>query len=105
MVPLDPLAVATFVLAAIGAGIMIWFLVKKPALVTATKLILFAGILIFPAGAAFTGNVRGYEMSQDRRFCSSCHVMLPWTDDSDDATSNSLASRHARNPLFGERNC
>jgi nitrate/TMAO reductase-like tetraheme cytochrome c subunit len=101
----DPLVVSTIVLAALGAGIMIWFLIKKPALVTATKLLLLAGILIFPVGAAFTGNLRGYTVSQDREFCSSCHVMEPWTDDSNDNTSKSLASMHARNPLFGERNC
>lgn len=101
----DPLALGTIALAAIAAAIMIWFLVKRPALVSSTKMILFAGILVFPVGAASTGNVRGYVASQERPFCGSCHVMIPYTEDSDDPSSNTLAARHARSDLFGNKNC
>ncbi len=101
----DPLALATVVFAALAASVVIWFLWKQPALVSSTKLLLFAGILILPVGAAFTGNVRGYEVSQGREFCGSCHVMIPYTEDSNNPASKTLAARHARTELFGEKNC
>lgn len=101
----DPLAIATIVFAAVAFAIMLWFLSSKPALVTSTKLILFAGILIFPICAAFTGNLHGYSVSQERGFCGGCHVMVPYTDDSNDPASKTLAAMHSKNPLFGERNC
>lgn len=101
----DPLAAGTIAFAALAAAIMVWFLVEKPALVSSTKLILFAGILILPVAAASTGNVHGYVASQERPFCGSCHVMLPYTDDSNDPGSKTLAALHSRTELFGEKNC
>jgi cytochrome c-type protein NapC len=52
-----------------------------------------------------TGNVVGFETTMDRDFCASCHVMEPWTDDSMDPTSQTLAARHSRNKWFGAKNC
>lgn len=98
------LSVALF--CAIGAAlIVLWFLLRRPALDRTTKIILLAGIGVLPLGTAMTGNVAGFEATKARRFCGSCHVMTPYRDDSENLQSTSLASRHARNHLFGEENC
>ncbi len=102
---LDLLGLACILFALGALLIVVWFLVTRPPLLRATRLALLVGIGIFPIGAAMTGNVRGYLVSQQRPFCSSCHVMTPYTDDSDDPTSPTLASAHARNEAFGKTNC
>jgi cytochrome c-type protein NapC len=51
------------------------------------------------------GNVQGYEATKKRSFCGSCHVMALHAADSNDPKSGSLASRHARNAVFGAENC
>lgn len=91
---------------AAGAAILsLWFLVRRPALTRATKLVLLAAIGALPLAAAGTGNLAGYEATKARRFCGSCHVMTPYRNDSEDRASTTLAARHARNHLFGEENC
>lgn len=101
----DLLVVATIVFALVALGIMLWFLVRRPAITGATKLVLLAGIFVFPLLSAMSGNVSGYDTTQKRHFCGGCHVMIPYTDDAEDPNSKSLASMHARNELFGDRNC
>ncbi|MEP6864273.1 MAG: NapC/NirT family cytochrome c [Deltaproteobacteria bacterium] len=91
--------------AATSALLVIWFLVRRPALTSATKIVLLLAIGVLPIATAATGNVSGYEATKQRSFCGSCHVMTPYSADSDDPTSMTLASRHARNGLFGEANC
>ena len=44
-------------------------------------------------GAA--GLLAGYEATKSRHFCGSCHVMTPYSADSDDLHSTTLAARHA----------
>jgi cytochrome c-type protein NapC len=66
---------------------------------------LLLGLGVLPIGAAATGNIQGYETTEKRAFCGSCHVMSKHASDSEDPTSKSLAARHARNKLFGEDNC
>jgi cytochrome c-type protein NapC len=63
------------------------------------------GLGVFPIVAAAAGNIQGFEATKERKFCGSCHVMVPHASDSNDETSLSLASRHARNQLFGKENC
>jgi cytochrome c-type protein NapC len=101
----NPLLAAALGAAVISSVLMVWFLIRRPALSHATKLILLFGIGILPLTTAATGNVAGFEATKTRRFCASCHVMTPYGDDSADPKSTTLASRHARNPLFGEENC
>jgi len=101
----DPLALVAIGCAAIAAAILIWFLIKRPVLGGATKILLLLGLGVFPIATAGTGNVAGYQASKQRSFCGSCHVMEPWTDDSDDPDSQTLAARHARNDEFGDHNC
>lgn len=100
------LAAGAIACAGLATLIMLWFLVRRPKQLTrGTKLALFLGIGVFPLGTAATGNVSGFEATKQRSFCGSCHVMTPYSDDSNDQASLTLASRHARNDLFGEENC
>jgi len=101
----NPLFAAAVACAGASALLMLWFLIRRPPLTRATKLVLLAGIGVLPLTTATTGNVAGYEATKARRFCGSCHVMTPYRDDSQDPRSGTLASRHARNELFGHDNC
>jgi cytochrome c-type protein NapC len=91
--------------AGISALLVIWFLIRRPALTNATKIVLLLGIGVLPIATAATGNVAGFEGTKDRKFCGSCHVMTPYSEDSANPKSTTLASRHARNALFGDANC
>jgi cytochrome c-type protein NapC len=85
--------------------ILTWFVVRRPALDRHAKLLLFFGLGVFPIGAAGAANVQGYQATQKRAFCGSCHVMKPYTEDSANKASLGLASRHGRNAFFGRENC
>jgi cytochrome c-type protein NapC len=102
---LSPLALVSIALAVSAAAILVWFLIARPPLVRATKLALLLGLGILPIFAAATANIEGYVATQERRFCGSCHVMVPHATDSENPSSLGLASRHARNPFFGDKNC
>ena len=91
----SPLAVLECASAALSAIILVGYLVVRPPLGRAIKLWLLLGLGVFPIGAAFAGNVQGFEATKDRVFCGSCHVMALHQADSDDRASGSLASRHA----------
>lgn len=99
------LKVTAVVAAAISAVIIVWYLVKRPPLGRITKVMLLFGLGVMPIGVALTGNVAGFEYTLKREFCSSCHVMLPYTEDAADPKSNSLAAVHSRNPTFGGASC
>jgi hypothetical protein len=103
--PSSPLAILALVCAAISACILLVYLARAPALVRVTKVWLALGLGVFPIAAAAAGNIEGFEATKEREFCGSCHVMAQHAADSEDPTSNSLASRHARNAMFGTENC
>lgn len=96
---------AALLCAFLAAAILCWFLFLRPALSPATKLFLLFGIGVFPIGAAFTGNVVGFEHTMDREFCGSCHTMTPYTHDATNPASLSLAAVHTRNHKFGGQSC
>ena len=100
-----PLTIMALVCAAIAVAIIVIYLVRRPPLVGTTKLWLLLGLGVFPIGVAMAGNVEGFHATKQREFCGSCHVMIPHASDSDDPSSLSLASRHARNNFFGKENC
>jgi len=100
-----PLTLLALICAAVAAGILVTYLVRRPPLVGSTKLWLLLGLGVFPIGVAAAGNVEGFRATKQRTFCGSCHVMIPHASDSNDPNSFSLASRHARNHLFGDENC
>jgi cytochrome c-type protein NapC len=101
----DPLRAVAVASAGLAAVLVLWFLIRRPALSAATKLVLLFGIGAFPLATAATGNVSGYEATKARTFCGSCHVMTPYASDSANLESKTLAARHARNELFGDQNC
>jgi cytochrome c nitrite reductase small subunit len=103
--PTSPLAVIALAFALLSAIILLAYLIVRPPLVRATKAWLLLGLGILPIGVAFAGNVQGFEATKERAFCGSCHLMTLHEQDSDNLASLSLASRHARNAMFGTENC
>lgn len=103
--PSSPLSVLALACCAASGVILVGYIVLRPPLVHATRLWLLLGLGALPIAAAAAGNVQGFEATKSREFCGSCHVMAPHREDSDDPSSHSLASRHARNPMFGSDNC
>jgi cytochrome c-type protein NapC len=99
------LLAAALACAGASALLVLWYLVRRPALSHATKIVMLLGIGVLPLVTATTGNVAGFEATKTRQFCSSCHVMTPYGDDSSDLHSTTLAARHARNGFFGDDNC
>jgi cytochrome c-type protein NapC len=91
--------------AVIAAAILVGFLIVRPRRGPAPKLSLFLGLCVFPTATALVGNVQGYQATQERRFCGSCHVMIPYEADARDPHSNTLSARHARNAQFGAESC
>jgi nitrate/TMAO reductase-like tetraheme cytochrome c subunit len=100
-----PLTFMALVCAAISAGLLLFYLVRRPPLTNTVKVGLLLGLGVFPIGVAAAGNIEGFQATEKREFCGSCHVMTAHAADSDDRASASLASRHARNKLFGDDNC
>jgi nitrate/TMAO reductase-like tetraheme cytochrome c subunit len=103
--PFKPFLMVAVGCAGISALLVLWFLIRRPALTNATKLVLLAAIGILPLMTAATGNIAGFEATKARVFCASCHVMTPYGADSDNRQSKTLAARHARNELIGDENC
>jgi len=101
----DPFLVFALGCAALSVGLLIGYLIVRPKLSRATKLVLLFGIGLLPLGTAANGNVAGYHATKTRTFCSSCHVMTPFGDDASNPGSTSLAARHGRNEAFGDENC
>jgi nitrate/TMAO reductase-like tetraheme cytochrome c subunit len=103
--PTDPLVLLSLGLAGAAALLLLWFLLWRPKLTRVTKVVLLFAIGVLPIGTATTGNYAGFEATKARSFCGSCHVMTPYSNDSGDLHSTTLAARHARNAMFGEENC
>jgi cytochrome c-type protein NapC len=103
--PSSVLAWASLLGIAGAAAILLRQLVLSPPLHLRTKLLLALGLAVLPLFAAVTTTVEGMQRTTERDFCGSCHVMQAHVADAEDPASLSLASRHARNPFFGSRNC
>lgn len=105
---LPPLTwLGTVALACVGAAtaILVGYLARRPALTPPVKLLLLFGLGIFPIGAALAGNIANFQVTQQRQFCGSCHVMDPHAHDAADPESRSLAAHHSRIPHFGDQSC
>lgn len=101
----DVLRLAALIAAIIAIAILVWYLIQRPPLGRATKIVLLFGLGVMPFAVALAGNIAGFEYTMKRDFCGSCHVMLPYTEDAADPTSTSLASIHSRNMTFGHEAC
>lgn len=99
------MVIGALLCAVIAACILLWYLVRRPPMNWGTRFALLAGLGIFPLGTSMLGNVANYMHTQERAFCGSCHVMGPYQEDSENPASMTLASRHARNDVFGHENC
>jgi len=99
------LNLAALACAAAAAVVLLVYLVRRPPLTNATRLWLFAGLGPLPITAAMAGNVANLEVTKEREFCGSCHVMVPYTDDAANPRSTGLSAVHSRNPWFGNQSC
>jgi len=91
--------------AAAAAVILLVHLLRRREVTAATRVWLLLGLGVLPIVTAGTANIEGFEATQSRKFCGSCHVMTPHAEDSGDPKSVSLAAVHARNEYFGQNNC
>lgn len=91
--------------ATIAAGILLVHLVRRKPVDASTKLWLLMGLGVFPIASAATTNVAGFQATQSRAFCGSCHVMTPHASDALDPASRTTSAIHARNKYFGKDNC
>jgi nitrate/TMAO reductase-like tetraheme cytochrome c subunit len=103
--PQDLLRWGAIACAVASALVVLWYLVARPPLDLAAKIVLLFGIALFPIGTAFTGNIAGYEASKERSFCAGCHVMEPYLEGALDAEVRSLVAVHSQNEWFGEKSC
>jgi nitrate/TMAO reductase-like tetraheme cytochrome c subunit len=102
---LDAMGWVSVASAAMAATILVVHLVRQREVTAATRVWLLLGLGVLPLITAGTANVAGFEATQSRKFCGSCHVMIPHAEDSGDPKSLSLAAVHARNEYFGQNNC
>jgi len=105
---LDPTRILALLSLACSAGaalILVAYLWRKPKMGKSVKRWLFLGLGPLPIAAAVAGNVSNFELTKERRFCGSCHVMESYTKDAADLSSTTLASAHSRSPWFGDQSC
>lgn len=100
--PAGALAVVT---SAIAAGLLLHYLVRRPALTAGVRLQLLLGLAVFPFLAAVATTASGLQRTTEREFCGSCHVMGAHLADLSDPQSAGLAARHSHNKLMGGHPC
>ncbi|MEO6602502.1 MAG: NapC/NirT family cytochrome c, partial [Polyangiaceae bacterium] len=86
-------------------ALVLWYLIKRPPLDLRAKIVLLLGLGVFPFFCAVSSTIVGMEATTHREFCGSCHVMAAHYSNASDPLAQSLAARHSRNPLFGDRSC
>ena len=96
---------ASVAFAAVAAAILLVHLLRRRPIDATSKLWLLLGLGDFPIASAATSNVAGFQATQSRAFCGSCHVMIPHASDSIDPKSRTMSAIHARNAYFGNDNC
>ena len=101
----DVLRLSALVASVIAIIILVYYLVVRPPLGRATKVVLLFGLGVMPLAVSLAGNISGFEYTLKTDFCGSCHVMRPYVEDAADRTSTSLASIHSRNSTFGHESC
>ncbi len=99
-----PMGVLALLTAAVAAALLVHQLVVRPKLTLGTRLKLLLGLAVFPFLTAVATTASGMHRTTEREFCGSCHVMGPHLADAM-GPGQSLAARHARNPMFGGSAC
>ncbi len=101
----SPLAWIALTCALVAAGIMIYYLVRRPRLDLAGMSLMFLGLGVLPLMVALIGNMEGLAATERQGFCGSCHTMDMWIEDANDLNSTSLTAIHSRTKMFGDRSC
>lgn len=91
--------------AALAALLLVHHLALRPKLTPGTRLKLLLALAVFPFISAVATTGSGMQRTTEREFCGSCHVMAAHLKDVEDPKSQSLAARHARNPMMGPHAC
>ncbi len=99
------LNLGALVCAAASAAVLLGYLIRRPPLTRFTRLGLFLGLGPLPITAAMVGSYANLEVTKEREFCGSCHVMIPYTDDAANPKSSGLAALHSKNKWFGNESC
>lgn len=101
----SPLSWIAFACALVAAGIMVYYLIRRPPLDAAGKTVMLLGVGILPIAVAMIGNMEGLAATEHQQFCGSCHTMDMWIEDANDPDSDSLAAIHSRTTKFGDKSC
>ena len=83
----SPLSWIALTCAVVAAGIMIYYLVRRPSLDLAGMSLMFLGLGVLPIMVALIGNVEGLDATERQGFCGSCHTMDMWIEDANDPDS------------------
>ncbi len=102
---ISPLSWIALSCAVVAAGIMIYYLVRRPRLDLAGMSLMFLGLGVLPLMVALIGNMEGLAATERQGFCGSCHTMDMWIEDANDLNSTSLTAIHSRTKMFGNRSC
>lgn len=102
---LTPFGAVAIACAIIAGGLLVQFLLARPALTPGVRLQLLLGLAVFPFLAAVASTGSGLQRTTEREFCGSCHVMETHLSDLMDPRSLGLAARHARSPIIGPTAC
>ena len=101
----SPLSWIALACAFVAAGIMLYYLVRRPRLDAAGKTVMLLGVGVLPITVAMIGNMQGLAATEHQSFCGSCHTMDMWIEDANDPESESLAAIHSRTHKFGDKSC
>jgi len=76
---------------------VVWRMVRKDGVTTASKALLFGSILVVPIIVVFLATAHGMQESMSVEACGACHVMQSHLDDLRNPRSDSLAAIHFKN--------
>ncbi|MBI4564196.1 MAG: NapC/NirT family cytochrome c [Planctomycetes bacterium] len=99
------LSTAGIVFALISAGLIAFFLTRRPGwrMTPPAKWLLLVGFFLLPSTTMLLGNVVGFH--RVKTSCAECHVMDPWISDLRDPKSTTLAAKHYQNRWINENPC
>lgn len=83
----------------------IWRSTRRTGVSTASKQLLFIGIVVMPLAIVFFGYSFGLEASKDVKACGACHVMTAYVADLENPKSDTLAAAHFKNRFIQANHC
>ena len=85
--------------------VMIWRMVRRRGVTTASKAMLLGGIVVLPAIVVFLATAHGMQESMTVDACGDCHVMSGHVADLRNPASDSLAAVHYKNRYIQTDQC